>query len=120
LLTKLIGISILWRVLWSDLEGRTNLIVERIIRHKTLADVEANAAAIMEAKLGREETVVQQAAFKLREIVKWLAPADTDGSLEILIRSKLPGTCDWFERADLIQSWVSDKTRVLWIRGIPG
>ncbi|CAG5137499.1 uncharacterized protein ALTATR162_LOCUS135 [Alternaria atra] len=114
------GISMFWRVLWSDMESRTKHIVESIIRHKTLADVEANAVAIMEAKIGREEAIVQHLAFKVRELVKWLAPADVEGTLELLAKTRLPDSGDWFVQGDTVQSWILGKTKVLWIRGIPG
>jgi len=57
----------LWRLRWGDFESKTQLIIKNINRHKMLADDEANAVAIKEAKVDREEGAYQHRLFRVRE-----------------------------------------------------
>ncbi|KAK0479527.1 hypothetical protein IW261DRAFT_1564176 [Armillaria novae-zelandiae] len=81
------------------------------------------AEDIQEMNKRQQEAEAKKAAGelaqRLREVVKWLEPLNSQGKLQEVRERQHPGTCEWLLLHDLFTSWYSSGS-FLWLNGIPG
>jgi hypothetical protein len=115
--------AILTALSWLMKESRAKTLLDELAQYKStisLALTTDSSLDIKDTKANTERIYAVLTDIQQQHVYNWLHATDPSDLHEKSCKTYEPGTGEWLFRSPVWQSWLEEKTRCLWVHGIPG